>query len=244
MLRIDEADHDEPVDRLDGIDRVAAGDRNAGARAHGFAAVEDAADRLDRQLVDGHPDERQREERRAAHRVDVGDRVGRGDRAEVVRIVDDRHEEVGRRDDGLAFVQLEDRGVVRGLDADQQLLRESGSIPALPRICRNTAGAILQPQPPPWLNSVRRSGARSGAFIGYPGVEDKGAGPCGTAAKRSERDARPHAFYRHVRRRMPWQENHDFCLEIRPDARTPFLRRGLGVASRQNCRREHLETKV
>src|SRR5258708_22338 len=33
------------------------------------------------------------------------------------------------------------------------------------RISESTAGAILQPQPPPWLNSVRRIGRFSGAFI-------------------------------------------------------------------------------
>src|SRR5688572_18799630 len=37
-------------------------------------------------------------------------------------------------------------------------------IGAAERISDSTAGAILQPQPPPWLNSVRR--IRSGAFIG------------------------------------------------------------------------------
>ena len=182
MLRVDDADDDEAIDRLDGIDRVAAGDRNARGCAHGFAAVEDAADRLDRQLVDRHADERQREQRRAAHRVDVRDRVGRGDPAEVVRIVDDGHEEVGRRDDRLALVQLVDGGVVGGLDADEERLRDrSALVPALPRIWRSTAGAILQPQPPPWLNWVRRSGARSGAFIDF--LESEKVGRRSGAAK-------------------------------------------------------------
>ena len=36
-----------------------------------IAAVEDAAHDLDGQLVDRHADDREREERRAAHRVDV-----------------------------------------------------------------------------------------------------------------------------------------------------------------------------
>src|SRR5882672_12077896 len=35
----------------------------------------------------------------------------------------------------------------------------------LARISDSTAGAILQPQPPPWLNSVRRMGRSAGAFI-------------------------------------------------------------------------------
>ncbi len=85
------------------------------------------ADRFDRQLVDRHPDERQREERRAAHRVDVGDRVGRRDRAEVARIVDDRHEEVGGRDDRLPLVQPVDGRIVRRLDPDQQRFGNRGA---------------------------------------------------------------------------------------------------------------------
>ena len=93
------------------------------ARANRFTAVENAADRFDRELVDGHADERQREERRAAHRVDVGDRVGRRDHPEVVRIVDDRHEEIRRRDDGLPLVELVNGGVVGRLEADQQRFR-------------------------------------------------------------------------------------------------------------------------
>ena len=35
----------------------------------------------------------------------------------------------------------------------------------LERISDSTAGAILQPHPPPWLNSVRRMGLSAGAFI-------------------------------------------------------------------------------
>ncbi len=56
----------------------------------------------------------------AAHRIDIGDRVGRGDRAEIERIVDDRHEKIGRRDDRLTLVQLVDRRIVGRLDADEQ----------------------------------------------------------------------------------------------------------------------------
>ena len=95
-------------------------------RADGLAALEDAPDGIDRQLVDRHADERQREERRAAHRIDVGDGVGRRDHAEIARIVDDGHEEVRRRDDRLPLVQSIDGGVVGGLDADQQRRREHG----------------------------------------------------------------------------------------------------------------------
>ena len=122
--RIDQADGDQAVDRLHRIDAVAAGDGNAGSLADRFAAVEDSAHRLERQLVDRHRHQRQREERTPAHGVDIRDGVGRGDRAEVERIVDDRHEEIGRRDDRLILADLIDRRVVARLDADQQLARD------------------------------------------------------------------------------------------------------------------------
>ena len=74
------------------------------------------------QHVDRHAHQRQRQDRPAAHRIDVADRVGGGDAAEVERVVDDRHEEVGGGDQRLLVVELVDGGVVGGLDADQQLL--------------------------------------------------------------------------------------------------------------------------
>ena len=86
-----------------------------------FAALQHLRDHFMRQHVDRHADEREREDRLAAHRVDVGQRVGRGDAAEVERIVDDRHEEVGRRDDRLLVVELVDGGIVGGVVADQQV---------------------------------------------------------------------------------------------------------------------------
>ncbi len=124
LARMHQAHHDEPVDRLDRVDRMAAGDRDSGGRADRLAAFDDAPNHFDRQLVDRHPEQRERHDRCAAHRVDVRDRVGRRDAPEVEGIVDDRHEEVGRRDQRLLVVQLVDGGVVGSLDADQQLRRQ------------------------------------------------------------------------------------------------------------------------
>ncbi len=67
--------------------------------------------------------QRQRHDRPAAHRVHVADRVGGGDAAEVERVVDDRHEEVGRGHQRLLVVQAVHRRVVRRLVADQRVLR-------------------------------------------------------------------------------------------------------------------------
>ena len=100
---------------------MAARDRNPGFGADRFAARENQTHRLHRQLVERHADQGEGEQRRGAHRIDIGERVGRGDRAEVERIVDDRHEEIGRGDDRLRGVDLVDGGVIRGFYAHQKL---------------------------------------------------------------------------------------------------------------------------
>src|SRR5690606_33023784 len=109
---IDQADRDQAVDRLHRVDGVAAGDGDAGVAAGAGAAVEDARDRLRGEHVHRHAHQGQGEQRGAAHGVDVADRVGGGDAAEVVRIVDDGHEEVGGRHDRLALVDAVHGGVV------------------------------------------------------------------------------------------------------------------------------------
>ena len=82
-------------------------------------------------LSERHAEDRERHDRLRAHRVDVGDRVGRGDAAEVARIVDHRHEEVGGGDDAEVLVDLPDRRVVAGLGADEELAVGCGG--GLPR---------------------------------------------------------------------------------------------------------------
>jgi hypothetical protein len=115
-----QAQRHQAVDRLHRIDRVAAGDRDARLAAHRGAAFQDLADGLQRQHVDRHAHQRQRHDGRAAHGVDVADGVGGGDAAEVERVVDDGHEEVGGGDQRLLVVEPVDGGVVGGLDAHQQ----------------------------------------------------------------------------------------------------------------------------
>ena len=66
------------------------------ASAHAArAAGEDRVEDLERQLVVGEEHEVEREPRLAAHRPHVRERVRRGDRAERVRIVDERRDHVG-----------------------------------------------------------------------------------------------------------------------------------------------------
>src|SRR5690242_7207603 len=69
-------------------------------------------------------------------------------------------------------------------------IRSRGTMPGavLAMISCSTPGAILQPQPPPWLNDVRRGG-RSGAFTLFR-LHACGAGelPEALALARDERD--------------------------------------------------------
>ena len=66
----------------------------------------------------------------STHGVDVAHRVGRGDRAVVVRVIDDWREEIDRLNDGEIVGDPIDRGVVGHLQANLQrreaLGREQG----------------------------------------------------------------------------------------------------------------------
>ena len=87
----------QAVLRLGVVDRMAADDLGAG-RAHDVeAAAQHLAQRGRAELLERPRHQVERGQRPAAHRVDVGQRVGRGDAPEVVGVVDDRREEV----DGL-----------------------------------------------------------------------------------------------------------------------------------------------
>ena len=131
------------------------------------------------QHVDRHADERQRQDRPPAHGVDVADRVGGGDAAEVERVVDDGHEEVGGGDQRLLVVELVDRGVVGGLDADQQLLRDRHRRRALEDLATARRARSCS-------RSRRRGRARSGAVRRHSGAFigglQRGAGGCNPAS--------------------------------------------------------------
>src|SRR5262249_9414353 len=65
---------------------------------HVESAGEDRANRFDVERVFRERRDRKRRQRHAAHSVDVAQRVGGGDLAVHVRVVDDRREEVDRLD--------------------------------------------------------------------------------------------------------------------------------------------------
>ena len=110
--RVGDAGDRQPVLRLGVVDAVTAGEVAPGLRADVGAAAEHLAGQLERERLARPGEQVDSDERLAAHRVDVGQGVGRRDPAPVVRIVDDRREEVGGGDDRSPGVQPHHRRVV------------------------------------------------------------------------------------------------------------------------------------
>ena len=101
-------------------DGVPTDDERAGFVHLVLPAAQDLAEDGDVQLVDGPADDVHRGQRLAAHGVDVGERVGRGDLSEAIRVIDDRREEIDRLDEGEIIGQHEDAGVIVGLATDDE----------------------------------------------------------------------------------------------------------------------------
>ena len=160
--RIDRADDREPELRLGVVDRVTAADeRHPASRSTSSPPSSTARAARTGSALARPGDEVEREQRRATHRVDVGERVRGRDASPVVGVVDDRREEVGGDDDGEVVAQPVDRGVVGGVEADEQV----GIVgaPPSPRArargrCADRPGESLHAQPAPCENSVNRTG--------------------------------------------------------------------------------------
>ncbi|MNM35669.1 hypothetical protein D3C81_463690 [compost metagenome] len=99
------AGHGQAEDRLGGIDGVPTGQGNARFGAYRAATTDHFTGHFRGQHVDWPAENGDGHQRVAAHGVDVADGVGGGDAAEVVRVIDDRHEEVGGRDHAALVVQ-------------------------------------------------------------------------------------------------------------------------------------------
>ena len=117
---MDRADDREAVLRLGVADRVPAGEDRAGRANLLVGSREHGADELGRKLL-GKGRDREREQRRAAHGEDVVERVRRRDPAEERRVVDERREEVDREDERALVVEAIDGGVVRRVEADEEV---------------------------------------------------------------------------------------------------------------------------
>ena len=122
---VHEPRHGEPVERLGGRDRVPAEDRRSGRERDVGAAAQDLAHVAIGQVA-GKAADREREERLAAHREDVRDRIRRCDAPVVVGVVDDRREHVDRLHDRLIVVQPHDGSVVERVVADEDAVVARG----------------------------------------------------------------------------------------------------------------------
>ena len=113
--------HDaEAVLRLGVVDRVAAGDDAAAFGDLGRAAAEDFRQDRRRQVF-GKADDVEGEEDFGAHGVDVAHGVGGGDGAVGVGVIDDGREEVERQDDRKLIADAIDSGVVKAVEAEEQV---------------------------------------------------------------------------------------------------------------------------
>jgi hypothetical protein len=119
------ADDRKAVNRLGSINRMAAGDGDTCFRADCASALQNLAHRLGRQLVNWHAENGECHDRLSAHCINVGNRIGCRNPAEVERIVDHRHEEVRRRDHAGFVIELPDRGIVTGFGSDKQPVKRS-----------------------------------------------------------------------------------------------------------------------
>ncbi len=116
---------DQASDGISELDLLVLHAVPAQQRAIGFVNLLGPALQDFRQIVQvalGRPREnRKRGDRLAAHRVNVAERVGRRDRAERVRIVDNGREEIDGLHQGALRRQLVHAGIVGGIKPDQHV---------------------------------------------------------------------------------------------------------------------------
>ena len=125
-VRMDGSDDGEAVLGLGVPDRVPSGEDRS-RRAHALlGSREHLAEHLRRQLLRKRRD-RKGEQRRAAHREDVVERIRCRDCPESPRIVDQRREEVDGEDDCALVVQAIDGRVVGRVEADEEILGVGGN---------------------------------------------------------------------------------------------------------------------
>ena len=84
---------------------MAACDGNTCCLTHTLPAFQNTAYGVSAEHIDGHADQRQRKDGRAAHGVHIADGVGGGDASKVKRVVHHRHEKVGGGNQGLLVVE-------------------------------------------------------------------------------------------------------------------------------------------
>ena len=136
-LRMHQAHDREAVLRLAVANGVTSREDRTGRTHPLLGTSEHLPEHLDGKLL-GKRGNRERQQRSAAHREDVVERVRRGNGTEGPRIVDEWREEVDREHDRTLVVEPVHRGVVGGIEPDEQVLRIGRNEPREQRLesCR------------------------------------------------------------------------------------------------------------
>ena len=161
-VRVDGADDGEAVLRLVVADRVAARQDRPGLPRRLRRARQHLAEHLDGQLL-GKRGHREREQRPAAHREHVVERVRRRDPAERARIVDDGREEVDGEHERRPLVEAVHGRVVGGIEPDQQVCSIRGDEAAEQLL--EPRGRVLR-RAPARLREARQRRLRHPASVG------------------------------------------------------------------------------
>jgi len=111
----------QPVFDLRVAHAVSAGNHRAGLVHDVGAPAQDVRKPVVVDIAVGVAHQVEGRQRLAAHRVHVAERVGGGDAAEVVRVVHQRREEIGRQDEGRVLVETIHARVVERLRPDEQV---------------------------------------------------------------------------------------------------------------------------
>ena len=119
LVRVHDALHGQPEDRLGVADRVAAGNGAARLGHHSRGRFEDRRDRVAREVL-GERGDVHRNGNTPAHGEHVAARVRGGNGAEVRRVVDEWREEVGRRHESDVVGEPVDRRIVERSEPDEQ----------------------------------------------------------------------------------------------------------------------------
>ena len=125
MFRVNQANRHQAVDRLDRINSVPAGNRDAGRPTDRFATGQNFRNGFQRQNIDRHANQRQGKEWRATHRINIRNGVGCGNSPKIKGVIDNRHEKIRRRDNRLLCIDLINRRIVAGFSTNQQLWRNN-----------------------------------------------------------------------------------------------------------------------
>ena len=126
-----------------------------------LATIQNFANRLWGQHIDGHAHQSQSHDGCATHGIHIADGVGGGDAAKVKRVIHDGHEEVGGGNQRLLIVELVHRCVVGCFNAHQQLGWDGHGAGAFENLAQHAWGNLAAA-----TTTVREAGeARDGVGV-------------------------------------------------------------------------------